>query len=545
MSLLSNCLSKKKTLLAVLLFWMVLSLTMSAGICGSAEAAETMTDIRVGLAALYSAKKEIKIANTRIGLGYCIKDSYQCDTEFASSTGFTFSPAAGYYYILLKTFSSYESAERTAAVIRKLGVDAFPAAIYRNYWRVYVGGQTEKSSAEGIYADIEGRFGYVYSELSGNNGHRMLVKAAGYSFLIDGEKMSAYPQFKALQADASGNYVLNLGSRSYRGRIEIGCYGKESVTAVNIINVESYLYGVVPCEMQANYELEALKAQAVCARSYALTKVGYHADSNIRRAYYLDDTTSSQVYRGYYAENTRTTSAVDATAGIVVRQNGVMVPAYFFSTSGGSTEDAAEVWGLGSSYLQAVPDLYETNPEKGPWLAAYTREQIAAKLNAYDLGVGTVNSVTPQVITMTGRVYTLKIRGTKGSASLQAGSIREVLSLYSTKFKVVEKGDVPDQAVMLGADQANVARISGCYVISASGKTEKASAGLEQYIVISADNLTNYPKNAPVNSDTYYFYGMGYGHGVGMSQSGANGMAAAGFTYKEIIEYYYTGCTCY
>lgn len=510
----------------------------------SVKAADSMTDIRVGLAALYSEKAEILISNTKIGMGYCIKDSYQYDTEFSSSTGFSFRPANGYYYILTKTFSSYESAERVAAIIRRLGVDALPAAIYRNYWRVYVGGQTEQDQAENIYQDIEGRFGYSYSRLS-NSSHRVLVLADSYSFLIDGEKKSAYPQFRAAQLNSAGNYVLDLGSRSYRGRIEIGCYGKNSVTAVNIINVESYLYGVVPCEMQANYEMEALKAQAVCARSYALTKVGYHADSNIKRAYYLDDTTKSQVYRGYLAENSRTTAAVDATTGIVVRRNGVMIPAYFFSTSGGSTEDAEEVWGFASSYLKSVPDLYETQPERAPWLTAYTKAQIAAKLNAYDLGVGTVNAITPQVTTMTGRVYTLKIRGTSGSTSLQTGSIREVLSLYSTKFKVVEKGDIPDLAVIQGAEQATQARISNCYVISAGGTVERAPVSLEQYIAIGADNMANYPKNAPVNEDTYYFYGMGYGHGVGMSQSGANGMAAAGFTYKEIIEHYYTGCTCY
>lgn len=537
--------NKGKILLAVALFAAAVSLTMSGSGAGRAEAASGMTDIRVGLAALYSAKNEIRIANTEIGLGYCIKDSYQCDAEFASSTGFTFSPAQGYYYILGKTFASYGGAEQAAAVIRRLGVDAWPVSIYRNYWRVYVGGQADRGSAESMYAGIEGRFGYTYSALSGDNGHRLLVQADGYAFLIDGGKKAAYPQFRALRGNPSGNYVLDLGNRSYRGRIEIGRYGKGSVTAVNIIHIESYLYGVVPCEMQASYETEALKAQAVCARSYALTKVGYHADSNINRAYYLDDTTKSQVYRGYFAENARTTAAVDATAGIVVRKNGVMVPAYFFSTSGGSTEDVGEVWGLASSYLKAVPDLYETEPERGPWLAAYTRGQIASKLDAYDLGVGAVDAVIPQVTTMTGRVYTLKIRGSDGSTSLQAGSIREVLSLYSTKFKVVEKGDIPDLVVMQGAERANQARISGCYVISAGGLVEKAPAGLEQYIVIGAANLVNYPKNAPVNGDTYYFYGMGYGHGVGMSQSGANGMAAAGFTYKDIIEYYYTGCTCY
>jgi len=78
------------------------------------------------------------------------------------------------------------------------------------------------------------------------------------------------------------------------------------------------------------------------------------------------------------------------------------------------------------------------------------------------------------------------------------------------------------------------------YIASAEG-VSKASAGLEQYIVQSANDLWNYPRTAPQQVDELLFAGMGYGHGVGMSQYGANGMAEAGYTYKEIIEYYFTG----
>lgn len=502
---------------------------------------DRMTDIRVGLAALYAGKTELKITNTKIGLGYCIGDSYQTDLELTSSTGFVFTPAAGYYYSLAKTYAGYANAERAAALIRKLGVEAWPVSIYRNYWRVYVGGTSTQAEAEAVYEKIKDRYDYAYSALMPDNGHRLLVQADTYAFLIDGERMKAYPQFKALAADAKGNYVLSLGSRSYRGRIEIGRYGKGALTAVNIINVESYLYGVVPCEMQTSYESEALKAQAVCARSYALMKVGYSADSNISRAYYLDDTTSSQVYRGYGAEHARTTQAVDETSGEAVYYGGKMVSTYYFSTSGGSTENVGEVWGFDLDYLVAVPDIYETEPERQPWLIVYTADELAAKLAAHSLLVGTVQSVTPQVTTMTGRVYSLKIKGTKSSAILQTGTIREALSLYSTKFKVVKQGDVPDTAAVAGADRTVQARISECYVLSAGGAVEKAELS-PQYIVMGADNLMNYPRSAPTSADTWYFYGMGYGHGVGMSQSGANGMAKAGYDYKQIITYYYQGC---
>ena len=93
---------------------------------------------------------------------------------------------------------------------------------------------------------------------------------------------------------------------------------------------------------------------------------------------------------------------------------------------------------------------------------------------------------------------------------------------------------------MLSADGMESGRISNMYVASADGVL-KASDTLEQYIVQSADNLWNYPRTAPQNADEILFAGMGYGHGVGMSQYGAKGMAEAGYSYKEIIEYYFTG----
>lgn len=535
------CIRKTGAFFRLLAGFLLLLLLLSSAQKAPAASQIAMTDIRVGLAALYGEKSEIKISNSKIGLGYCINDSYQTDLELSSSTGFVFTPASGYYYSLAKTYSSYANAERAAAVIRGLGVSAWPVAIYRNYWRVYVGGNASRAQAEAVYAKIKDRFGYSYSLLMPDNVQRVLVQADRYAFLLDGEKKGAYPQFKALTADTKGNYILNLGSRSYRGRIEIGCYGKKSVTAVNIIQIDSYLYGVVPCEMQANYALEALKAQAVCARSFALMKVGYKADSNTSRAYYLEDTTKSQVYRGYSAEDARTSRAVDETSGQVVYYQGRMVPTYYFSTSGGSTENVSEVWGMSLDYLTAVPDIYETEPEKQPWLVTYTDDELAARLNSHKLSVGTVQSVTAQVMTITGRVYLLKVRGTKGNGILQAGTIREVFSLPSTKFKIVKQGDVPDTVTVMGADKTARARLSHCQALSASGGTVNLSGELSQYIVAGADNLMNYPKSAPKSADTWYFYGMGYGHGVGMSQSGANGMAKAGYNYREIISYYYQG----
>lgn len=501
----------------------------------------SMTDIRVGLKALYEDTSSIKINNNKIGLGYCIEDSYVCDVEFISSTGFTFMPETSYFYSIDKTYQTYKAAKSVADTMKALKVDAYPVSIYRNYWKVYIGGTIDSLELNKIYEKIEGRFSFTYTKVFSDNKHRIKVIGQNDIFLIDGGVKSAYPQFKALTSNSRGITVIDLGNRQYRGRIEIGRYGDSKITAVNIINIEVYLYSVVPCEMPGSWPFEALKTQALCARSFALSKVSYSADSSISRAYYIDDTTNSQVYKGYAYENTETTKAVDNTRGEVITYDGSIIPAYFFSTSGGSTEESYYVWGSTKPYLKSKADPYELEPEREPWVIKITKSQLLSKLNTNIMNLGSIKSVTANLITSSGRVYMLKVAGTNGTAVLQTNSIRNNLGLPSTKFKIIRYGDVPDIVSVKSSSSTDEVRISDSYILSASG-IEKADSGIKQFIVKGADNMMNYPIEAPNDADTYYLAGMGYGHGVGMSQSGAKGMASAGFTYDEIIKYYYENC---
>lgn len=506
---------------------------------GFAKEQTEMADLRVGLKKLYSGVSSITIKNQRLGMGYCIQDQYVADTEFTSSSGFTFTSARGCYYILNKTYQSFVVAARVAATLQGLGVEAVPVTVYRNYWKVYIYGGSSQKEAETVYKKIFGRFGFTYT-FSEDNSQRVLVTGSSTKFLIDAEKKQAYPQFKALTLNSNKVAVIDLGNRQYRGRIEIGRYGKTTLTAVNILYIESYLYGVVSSEIPSSWPEEAQKAQAVCARSYALTKTGYSADSSLTASYKLDDTTSSQVYGGYLAETAASRKAVDATKGEVLFYNGNIIPAYFFSTSGGRTEDAADVWGNSVPYLKGVPDPYEYSPAKEPWIVTYTTSGIAARLSKYQLGVGTISKIYPAITTASGRVYELRVLGSSGTSAIQAGSIREVLGLYSTKFKLIQYGDIPDRASVRSASGTKNVRIGNSYVLSAEGISKVPA--LSQYVVQGKGNWSNYPVAAPSERGVYYFAGMGYGHGVGLSQSGARGMAEEGFSYRKILAHYYTGC---
>ncbi len=509
----------------------------------TAATTDAMTDVRVGLTQLYAGKSSIQVKTTKLAFGFCIKDSYVSETSLSSSVGFTFTPATGYYYILQESYKDYATADAVAESLSAFGVDAYPVIVYRNSWRVYVGGSTDKTQMQNEFKRIKDQYGYTYSTLQTDNNQRILVSGSYGAFMIDGGTYAVYPQFKALVTNEDDIAVIDLGSRQYRGRIEIGRYGKSTLTAVNIINVEAYLYSVVPCEMTSTWPTEALKAQAVCARSYALTKTGYSADSSISHGYTLTDTVDSQVYKGQAFETKTAVNAVTATRGETVRYNGKTIMAFFYSTSGGRTEDGINVWGLTQSYYTGVADLYETEPEKAPWIIALTKTQIENKLSNYSVSIGSMTAMVPQIRTASGRIYALRIKGTNSNVMLQSQTIRDVLGLPSTKFKIISYGDNPDLVSMRGENGKTTKEISSSYVLSGNGIIEKISDDLTQYIVRSAENLSNFPASAPVSKNTYYFAGMGYGHGVGMSQSGAKGMAEAGFRYVEIVEYYYQGTT--
>ena len=294
--------------------------------------------------------------------------------------------------------------------------------------------------------------------------------------------------------------------------------------------------------MSAQWHEEALKAQAVCARSYALIKAGYENSSDAKKGYKIVDTVSSQVYKGYLVESAKCNRAVDATRGEMVCYNNKVVSAYYFSTSGGRTESSKDVWAVNLPYLQSVPDPYEQDASREVWQELLTLTEIKNSLIRQGIAMGEIDDLSVSKYSDTNRAYALRLKSGKQSITLQGTTIRTVLNLYSTKFKIVRQGDIPDEVSVLSAEGITTGRISNMHIASADG-VNKASKELSQYIAAGADNLANYPRTAPEKADELLFAGMGYGHGVGLSQYGAKGMAEAGFNYKEIIEYYFTGAS--
>jgi stage II sporulation protein D len=272
-----------------------------------------------------------------------------------------------------------------------------------------------------------------------------------------------------------------LDGNAYRGTVRITNTGS-SLWVMNVIDIESYLYGVVASEVPAEWNIEALKAQAVAARTYALYDIMLARQSAQAFDVYAD--TRSQVYNGISAENKFAIAAVELTHGEVIEFEGKIIQAFFHACSGGMTEDCAFVFGNQKSYLSSVASPYAQKVYKNfSWECNIPVKELKAKLGSKLTG----NIVTVNVLTRTPskRIDTIEIADDKGNS-------------------IVMKGN--DFRLMVGA---------------ALMKSTRANIKLENNML----NIT----------------GVGYGHGVGMGQWDAYGMAVSGFKYPDILTYFYKG----
>jgi len=235
-----------------------------------------------------------------------------------------------------------------------------------------------------------------------------------------------------------GAAALSLTHR-YRGSIQIDVTAGK-LRAINMVGLEQYLYGVVPSEMPFIWLPEALKAQAVVARSYALA-------TRRTGAFDLFADTRSQVYLGMDHEKPSTTAAVNATAGQVVLYQGEVAKTYFFSTSGGRTASAEDVWGKPVPYLVSVPDPYDSISPHHDWgPVVFTGAKLAKAMKMK----GRVVDLQPE-LNASGRIKSINVVGTENTLSMPGADLRRLLGLRSTWFSVaVLSLTAPPQPVTYG-----------------------------------------------------------------------------------------------
>ncbi|MEO0532763.1 MAG: SpoIID/LytB domain-containing protein [Cyanobacteria bacterium P01_A01_bin.123] len=223
----------------------------------------------------------------------------------------------------------------------------------------------------------------------------------------------------------NGGYVY-IGDRWYRGRV-FATLGEGGIIAVNYVDLEHYLYSVLGGEMPTNWPLDALQAQAVAARSYAL----HQRQSSGNALYDVGATTTWQVYRGLIEETDTTRAAVTATEGQVLTYNGQIIEAVFHSSSGGHTENVEDVWMQPLPYLRGVSDYDEGAPVY-QWTVDFSNAQFQARIP----GIGDLIAAVPDRTTPRGRVVSMRLEGSSGTRTLSGNEIRQALGLRSTLFAI-------------------------------------------------------------------------------------------------------------
>lgn len=303
------------------------------------------------------------------------------------------------------------------------------------------------------------------------------VKAVGGGILFAGK---IYPT-KKIALEPYRDASITVDKRKFRGHVTIMVGPDQTLNVINVVELDQYIKGVLYHEISHKWPIEAIKAQAVAARSYAI----YSMSQNKGRDYDVTNDIYSQVYGGKNSERYRTGLAVDETSGKILAFNGKVLPAFFHATCGGVTESASEIWNLDLTPLRGELCPYCKHSPHMRWKKNFRLRDIQTKLNDNGYSVGLIEKIEIAQRNASDRIRNLKITTREGkSMTISGKNFRNIVGpnvIRSNSYEIVMRGYYVD------------------------------------------------------------FYGRGWGHGVGFCQWGAFGMAQRHFDYKAILRHYYPG----
>jgi stage II sporulation protein D len=273
---------------------------------------------------------------------------------------------------------------------------------------------------------------------------------------------------------------IEVDGAPYRGSIVVQLDPDGALTVVDFVDLEQYLYGVVGSEMPASWPTAALEAQAIVARTYAVGRLGIRDDVG----YDLVAGDQDQAYGGVNSESPTTIFATDSTRGQILVYDGQIVHTYYSADDGGFTANGSALSDP-QPYLKAKPDPYALGSPDSAWSAMIPAADLAQSLDAYYTNVGDLTGIAPGPADESGRIESISVFGTLGSATLSGFDFR---------------------------------RLAGRRAVRSTRISALALDGTRIHVS-----------------------GSGFGHGVGMSQWGARGMAAAGIGCLDILRFYYSG----
>jgi stage II sporulation protein D len=393
-----------------------------------------------------------------------------------------------------------------------------------------------------VYADVLAR--PIRVLLAQGAGVTVKVTGSASVFSSSGEKVSDVSastlqfkfkngkvEFNSAQSNEFTVQSLNgdLGAigDEYRGKMRIVATSKD-ILLINVVDVDEYLRGVIPAEMPYTWNIEALKAQAVAARTYAVKRMLVKAND----LWDVVATTADQVYRGTKYERSETDRAVAETAGEIATYEGKPIIAYYHSDSGGHTKDG------NAPYLKPVPSPSPDSPYAN-WELSWTLDEFRKLLDSAGKPAGNILDVETTYDPY-GRCQSVTFNTAKNSFSMTAHEFRKmvgVMTVRSTKFLLTVDGGV---------------KWTRETVIDKGSKVTIVSSSKERVERAGKLFIANFFKKQPIKNPlkalgkqttpaVIRVKGSGFGHGTGMSQWGAKYMADNGSTYRDILLHYYTG----
>ena len=348
--------------------------------------------------------------------------------------------------------------------------------------------------------------------------------------------------------------VFNGQKYRYRGNMEVDIDKEQGkLNVINIIGIEEYLYGVLKKEISPSWPTEALKAQAIAARTFAIFNMNKYID----KGYNICASTNSQAYGGVNHEDPLTNKAVDETRGIIMVYKGEPINAVYHSDSGGYTEDSENVWGSFLPYLRSVKSKFEekVSPPHHIWSYSISERDLTEKLQKQGHKINSIVSIEPVKKSETGRAGELVFTADNNKViNIKTNDFRSLIGvdlIRSTFFNIevigkesnitenkedekeIEDKEEQKESIKEILEQKKDWTIKELLELMKKNKEEREEEIEEK--VLKAEIVKS---KTPL---TFTFSGSGNGHGVGMSQWGAYGMTLQGSRYQDILKYYYQG----
>jgi len=401
------------------------------------------------------------------------------------------------------------------------------------------------------------------------------VSAGGRNNITVGGKTLVLP------VTVKSNGLLYLDGKPYRGIFRFVA-SSSSFTVVNELLIEDYLKGVLKIEVNPNWPMEALRAQAITARTYALAEKGRHGSAGFD----VCATDHCLPYRGVSAEDSRLTQAIESTRGMVLYYGGKPAVTFFHSDSGGWTSNVQSVWGQDIPYLRSVQEPFEYQSPYSSWSLRISGDEIGRRLSRAGINVGSVFEIRPVKYGPGGRVEMVEVVGNRGRKTIKSHDLRMALGakeLKSTMFSVTADGQAqstvrpaskpsePEDAQSKSSILITLTR-EGAFtsdeLLDMLLHPEKKDDYVQKALARRGGKVPTPPASeSPSKKDPkllwpqwempdesigtdmtrgargtmFTFQGKGWGHGVGMCQWGAKAMAENGWSAGKIVKYYYPG----